>query len=423
MNAGVNRPGPCDLSGWGGGRTLLGVDPRKANLHDLTGVRQDRAMVGVQIDSRDQPVDRLLERFAERRWQVIDLNAFNLRLPSQVEFAGALLSCLPTDGMAEHLLALGVPCVRLGRLGHPDDARMPAIIPDQAASGRLAADHFAERGFSHLGFVAYDRWHRHRPLFESFRQRAEELGSHCDLLLLNEEELRSKVTADRNYYDVQKQYVQAWWRRLPRPLGLLAGNDMAAYRYCQWAIQADLRVPEDMAILAVGNIELTCEGAIVPLSSIDLNGAAILDKAIETLGRLMAGEAVEPATISVAPRGVVTRRSTDVLAATNPKVVAALGYMWDHIADDLSVDQIAQHVGVSRRALEVGFQRDLGRGINTEYQRRRLEKGRDLLMQTDWRVARIAEFLGFSGPKYFAKAFQKAYGASPTQYRSDVKSG
>jgi LacI family transcriptional regulator len=392
-------------------------------MHDLTGVRQDRAMVGVQISPGDRRVGRLLERFAERRWQVIDLNAFNWQLPGEVKFAGALLSCLPTDVLAAHLLARGVPCVRLGWLAHPDDAQMPAIIPDQVASGRLAADHFAERGFSHLGFVAYDQWHRYRPLFESFRQRAEELGSHCDLLSLNQEQLKSQVTADRNYYDVQKQHVQAWWRTLPRPLGLLAGNDMAAYRYCQWAIQADRRVPEDMAILGVGNIELTCEGAIVPLSSIDLDESAALDKAIETLGRLMAGEAVEPTTIPVDPRGVVARRSTDVLAASNPHVVAALRFMWDHIADDLSVDRIAREVGVSRRTLEVGFQRELGRGINTEYQRRRLEKGRDLLMQTDWRVAQVAEYLGFSGPKYFAKVFQKTYGASPTRYRSDATDG
>lgn len=389
-----------------------------SQVHDRVRRGQNLPLVGVKMEPDDRLVGQLLERFAQQGWQVIDLNSFNLRLPAQIKFSGALMQALPTDVMAQQMLRLGVPTVRLGRRPHPDDAQMPAIIPDLHASGRLAAEHFAQRGFVHLGFVGYTPWRGLQSLYEGFNERAGELDCHCHLLTLDDEELKARVTADRHIYDVQQQYLQEWWQSLPRPLGLLASHDMAAHRYCQWAIGAGLRVPEDIAILGVGNQALPCEGAIVPISSIDPDDAAMLDVAIAALSQMIAGQTLEQTTIMVPPRAIISRRSTDVLAANDPHVVKALRFMWDHITEDLSVDQIVDHVGVSRRTLEVGFQRDLGRGINTEFQRRRMEMARDLLLQTDWPVAQIARYLGFSSPKYFSKAFIAAYRTSPMKYRS-----
>ncbi len=374
-------------------------------------------MIGVLVEPSAAFIRRMLERFAELRWQVVDLNAFHLRPPDRMKIDGALLSCLATEPHAQRFLAQGVPAVRLGRLAHPDDHRMPAIIPDQLASGRLAAEHFAQRGFVHLGFVGYTPWRDRKLLYEGFSERALELGCKCHLLALSEDELRSKVTPTRNFYDVQKQYVCEWWKTLPRPLGLLASGDMAAHRYCQWAIEAGLGVPEDLAVLGAGNIPLTCEGAIVPLSSIDPDELATIDTAIETLRRLIAGEPLDSSTIKIPPRGVITRRSTDVLAASDPHVVKALRFMWDHVTDNLTVDQIAEHVGVSRRTLAKGFQRDLKRGINAEFQRRRLEKVREVLKQTDLPIGRIARMFQFSSQSRLCRVFKDTYGQSPAEYR------
>lgn len=394
---------------------------KNASKRRLIGSERNHTLVGVQFDPYHRLVKHLLERFAELRWQVVDLNAFTLRLPAEVRFSGALVKCLPTDELAKNLLKQGVPTVRLGRLPNPDDPRLPAVILDQTAAGRLAAEHFVQRGFKHVGAAGADPLGDFRSFYESFQQRAEELGCQCYLLKLKEIELHAKVTSDRNFHDVQKQYMHDWWRTLPRPLGMLASNDMAAHRYCQWALLANLRVPEDIAVLGMGNSSLTCEGAVIPLSSIDTNESANLDAAIETLRRLIAGQTVAKTTIQIAPGSVVTRRSTDVLAASDPHVVKALRFMWDHIRDNLSVDQITKHVDVSRRTLEVGFQRNIGRGINAEYQRRRMEKGRDLLLQTDWSVSEIADYLGYIELKYFSKAFRDAHGISPMRYRKNTR--
>lgn len=93
--------------------------------------------------------------------------------------------------------------------------------------------------------------------------------------------------------------------------------------------------------------------------------------------------------------------------------------MWDNITQDLSVNQIASHVGVNRRSLERAFRRDLGRGINQEYQRRRLEKAGQLLIQTDLSIADVSTALGFNAHTYFCRVFREAYGVSPAQYRRE----
>lgn len=401
---------------------LVDVVDDHVDLHGILLARHERPNIGVLVDPNAAFVHRMLERFAELRWQVVDLNAFQLRPPDQMKFAGALLSCLPTEPFAQRLLAKGVPAVRLGNLAHPDDHLMPAIVPDQLANGRLAAEHFAERGFVHMGFVGYTPWRDRQLLYEGYHSRAVELGRECHLLSLDEDELRSKVTPTLSFHSIQKQYVIDWWRSLPRPLGLLASGDMAAHRYCQWAIEAGLRVPEDVAVLGVGNIPLTCEGAIVPLSSIDSNMLLTIDHAIHTLRRLIDGESPDAPTIHIPPRGIITRRSTDVLAAQDPHVVKALRFMWDHVTENLGVDQIAAHVGVSRRTLAKGFQRDLGRGINAEFQRRRLEKVREVLTQTDLPIGRISGMFQFSSQSRLCRVFKDAYGQTPADYRDEPQS-
>jgi len=176
-----------------------------------------------------------------------------------------------------------------------------------------------------------------------------------------------------------------------------------------------------LGAIGIGNDVALCECATVPTSSVAHDADGVVETAMTTLARLMNGETLQHTTIRVPPLGVVTRQSTDVLAATDSNVVNALRFMWEHLTEDLSVDQIAEHVGVSRRTLEKAFEQGLGRGINQEFQRRRLEKACELLVHTDLKVAEIADALNFNSQNYFSRAFRKAFATSPGRYRSDYQ--
>jgi LacI family transcriptional regulator len=119
----------------------------------------------------------------------------------------------------------------------------------------------------------------------------------------------------------------------------------------------------------------------------------------------------------IPPSGITVRESTDVLATIEPAVTNALRFMWDNIAKDLSVDDIAEHVGLHRRKLERAFRRELKRGVNAELHRRRLEKSCELLAKTDLPVSDVSHMVGFRADDYFYRAFRRTFGATPLQWR------
>jgi transcriptional regulator GlxA family with amidase domain len=96
-------------------------------------------------------------------------------------------------------------------------------------------------------------------------------------------------------------------------------------------------------------------------------------------------------------------------------------FMWDHLDADLSVDEIAQEVALSRRQLERRFHACLGRGINAELRRKRLERCCELLRSTDLTVIDIAPMIGFGSDVYLHQAFKRVYGMSPVKYRKKQK--
>jgi LacI family transcriptional regulator len=391
------------------------------NTHheDLTGRRRGWTPVLINLHDGGEDVIRHLVRLArQRQWQLISLSKFYGQLPDNLSARGAIVNKLPSDPAVRSLLDRGVPVVRVGFWPHPDDHLVPAVMPDRSAAGRLAAEHFAARDFKHVAFVGRKPWGAFESTYDSFRARAAELGCTCHLL-------RTELSASYEQGEVPEvsrwnkrlEVFTGWLKTLPMPVGLLAITDTYADRFSYGATEAGLRVPEDLAVMGIGNDEAVCECAPVPITSVAWDTDRIASTAVELLEQLMAGQAVAQSTVKIPPAGVITRPSTDVLAASDPFVVQALRYMWDHVADDLSVDQIAQHVGTSRRSLEKAFKNDLGRGINAEFQRRRLDRACELLLNTDLRIGEVAASLNFSSQKYFCEAFGKAYGVSPSDYR------
>lgn len=390
---------------------------KSVHIQDLTGRRRGWTPIGVVVDSQGVFALPLLELARERRWQLVSLGKFGGHLWSDLGLKGALVDRLPDNAAVRELLDAGVPTVRIGSWPNPADTRVPAVMTDRVAYGVLAAEHFAQRDFRNVGCVGFDPWGDNEPTYEAFKRRADELGMTCHLLR-HKTHLSSGFEEDRIKWESRQKEFADWIEQQAQPIGLLTFGDAAADRCCHWARAAGLRVPEDVAILGTGNDVFLCESAKIPLSSIAEDAQHVAATAVDLLARIIAGEKPQQTTVKIPPAGIVMRQSTDVLAASDPCVVKALRYMWNHIADDLSVDQIAEHVGVSRRTLERSFQKCLGRGINTEFQRRRLDRACHLLAHTELRIGAVSEALGFSSQKYFCEAFRVVYNISPTQFRA-----
>jgi LacI family transcriptional regulator len=380
-------------------------------------VRRQRPLVvlSIQPDRRlgEAAGHAIAEQAREFGWDLLDLRFTHGSLPEDRPLSGALIDSLPTDPLAKRLRKMGCPAVRLGRLPHPKDDLLPAVLPDTLAIGRLAADHFAERQFRHMAYIGRTIWSMSQSMYEAFRDRAEELGSTCHLLRL--ESGPKERGAAR--YDRRAREVGEWLRTRPKPLGLLSFSDSEAASICTMCRRAGLSVPEDVAVLGLGNALLDCEMAPVELSSIDPARDEWGKQAAQLLQSLMQGTPAPPAPILIPPHGVVARLSTDVLAVADPAVARAMRFMWDHLDLNLSVDDVAADGGVPRRHLERAFRTHLGRGINAELSRKRLERCRELLTRSDLPVCDIATAIGFRSQSYLHATFRRAYGMTPREFR------
>jgi LacI family transcriptional regulator len=395
----------------------------KRHFEDLLGGRRDWTPIALWLAHSGGPIGpMLLELARQRRWQLIDVNSFDGYPPPNINVRGALIDQLPTVPQVQAMHERGIPIVRLGKWSHPDDDQVPAVLPDHAAAGRLAAEHFAERDFKHIACVGHDPWGPNQETYEAFASRGGELGCTCDLLRDRDIPSAEFGSAQARLAHRQQQFAQ-WLGQLSRPVGLLAFGDQLADRFAQWIAAAGLSIPRDVAVLGIGDDRMICECAIKPISSIAHDTARIVDTAVKTLARLMEGRALEQTTIRILPLGVVSRQTTDTVASSDPYVSKALRFIWDHIDQDLSVDQIADHVGVARRTLERAFQRDLGRGINQEFRRRQMDRARELMLQTDLRIGDIAAMLSFSSTAAFCRLFRTTFGTSPAEYRRTHSAG
>ena len=102
----------------------------------------------------------------------------------------------------------------------------------------------------------------------------------------------------------------------------------------------------------------------------------------------------------------------------NKMVMQAREYIDQHLADSLSVSDIAFRFFVSPNYFSRLFKKTMGEGCNDYIVRKRMEKAKCLLISTDFSAGRIANMVGYSDTNYFSMAFKKHCGMSPTSYRA-----
>jgi AraC family transcriptional regulator len=88
--------------------------------------------------------------------------------------------------------------------------------------------------------------------------------------------------------------------------------------------------------------------------------------------------------------------------------------------DDLSLDEMAQSVGLSTAHFARMFRKSTGATPHQFVLRQRLERAKAMLRAPDARVLDVAIACGFKTQQHFAQAFREIWGVSPTEYRQDL---
>lgn len=105
------------------------------------------------------------------------------------------------------------------------------------------------------------------------------------------------------------------------------------------------------------------------------------------------------------------------IGVRHPKLSQVIQMMEGNIEDPMTPADLADKVGMSTRQLERLFRRYLNRSPKRYYMEIRLQKARNLLMQTDMSVINVALACGFASPSHFSKCYRSHYNTTPYRER------
>jgi LacI family transcriptional regulator len=342
-----------------------------------------------------------------------DPRAYDARALQRLKPDG-LIARVATRRNETVLAALGRPVVNVS--GQIETPRFPLINTDDLRVGRLALRHFHGRGYRHFAYCG------NATHLGSVRRRRGFCAEARALGVREAVPWHSLPHGDQNapYPDASRARLAAWLTGLPRPIGILGFTDRVALEIEEGCARVGLRVPEDVAILGVGNDLARVEFAHVALSSIQLNTQQIGALAAQTLMHMMQGGRVRRTETLVGPQKIVTRSSTDRLAVDDEVVAQALDYMREHVGNTIYVQEVARAAGVTRRVLELRFRAVLGSSVYAEAQRLHFDRALELMADPTMTIGEIAYGVGFENPAVFSTAFRSRFGTSPSSYRRDI---
>ena len=303
----------------------------------------------------------------------------------------------------------GIPVVDV-TMSRPD-IRVPRVTSDHVGIGRLAAEHFAERNFRNVVWFSAG-WGSVHEL--RYRGLAEKIPAARWIV----EEALPK--ARRNDWSAFMRWMAKTLRDAPKPLAALTYDEADAARLLDAAERVGVSVPEELAILSIGNDPIICENQSVSLSSIDQNLELGGYEAAALLDRLMNGEKPPPSPKLIPPNGICLRRSTDIIASSDPLVKKTLDYIAENMSKPVGAAQIAEALKISRNLLDKHFRADLNRSIGSEITRQRIAMAKLLLRNTGKTVAEIAKCTGFCTPSHLSNTFRDITGETPRHYRMNT---
>ena len=285
---------------------------------------------------------------------------------------------------------------------------------DSESIGHLAAREFLSLGlgtFAYFGFTG---------MFWS-EERGRCFGG---ALRLNG---RTAQTFTRRFFESGKRAAEkgfrskfaAWLKKLPKPCGLFAANDLLAVEAVNVCHAVGIAVPDEVAVLGVDNDEIACENAAPTLSSVRPNFeeagylcAQLLGERLDCRGRFTG--AFQRA---FAAAGIVRRQSTRLLPQANAEVSKALETIRLRACEGLKPRDVFNGFACSRRAAELRFKAITGHSVQEAINLARLEKVKDLLAREDVKIDSIAGRCGWKSAAQLRVFFREAEGVSLREWR------
>jgi LacI family transcriptional regulator len=330
-----------------------------------------------------------------------------------------IIARIENEKTAQAIRNLRVPAVDLrGRLLDP---RVPTILTDDEAGARMAAEHLMERGFRHFAYCGFVGTPYSDARSAVFERVMDEGGFSCSIYQPPRPLRGGRAERMEVQGLVYEKNLASWLKGLPKPIGVMACNDARGQQVINACRDLGIAVPDEVAVVGVDNDDVVCDLCDPPLSSVVPNTRKIGFEAATLLQQMIAGNDPPEKPIYIPPLGIVTRRSTDVLAIEDEAVANAIRFIREHACDGITVEDVVDRLPLSHSALERQFHKVLGRTPKAEIIRVQLERVKQLLAQSDFTLKQISAKAGFRHPEYMSAIFKEKVGQTPGHYRQQAQ--
>jgi LacI family transcriptional regulator len=369
-----------------------------------------RKCAAVCIDTRDGAGRRRLRGVAQyaqqHAWRMMLVRRRNEEAAQEVDKLRpqGIIAYIADQTLVDTAQRLSIPLVDTA-ISEVDVAKCVSL--DNQEVGRLAAVSLRRLGLKHFGYCGVQGKRASGERKSYFAQHLQQDGFTLAAFSQRVAEGESRMGP-----------LIAWLESLPKPVGILTFDDKLGERVltaCRWA---DLSVPDQVAVLGIGNDDLISKLTWPSLSSINVPAERIGFEAAEILDRAMEGKPIDEPRRKISPTDVTLRGSTASLAVQDTMVESAAAYIREHAGEAIGVEHVARAVGVSRRTLDRRFTKALGRSVHEELAAVRMQNACVLLSDSLDSVASIAVACGFGTAASFSRAFHRQMDCWPTEYRN-----
>jgi LacI family transcriptional regulator len=235
-----------------------------------------------------------------------------------------IIARIENPRLAAQLKRMGLPLVDL--FEHGGRGHVPTVLTDNRSISRLAADHLLERGLKQFAYCGLPGIFSSDERYRHFARHLAAAGHEVSVCDTPRRQRTTSIAASEDYEVPREGAMVRWLRALPKPVGLMACNDLRAHQVLMVCDENHLAVPEEVAVVGVDNDEVICGLSRPPLSSVEHNPEEVGYQAAALLDRMMQGDAPLNRKIVIEPRGIVARQSTDIVAVPDADVAAAMHY-------------------------------------------------------------------------------------------------
>ena len=335
-------------------------------------------------------------------------------------FDGVILTEIEPDSVIDALCATHIPVVTVGfdddRLGRRD-APTTFIQCNSTSVGAICARYFCKLGrFSSFGFVPPDKataWAEDR------------MTGFSDVLAQRGIQVKTFPRQPGAKGDGDMHRLAKWLSSLKKPAAVMAACDRCAVQILAASEQAELNVPQQISVVGVDNDEFICQHSSPPISSIMPEHGELGQLTAMTMDRMMSrrrGKTTRYRKVVFANIGgrMVERESSRPIPPASQLVDRAKRFIGENACGRIRVDDVADHVGVSRRLLEMRMREVEGCTVRGMIEDVRFSVLKRLLSSTTRPLGVVARECGYSDAHVLAHLFKKRMGMSMREFRRTV---